>query len=120
MFTDLYHINHCLFSEGKLSASVSLNAGHAVFGGHFPGQPVLPGVCQLALVKELVQRHLQKPIVLRKADQVKFMAMVDPRRTPDLEVSIQLSEAEGIWTAQAVIAAGDIIFLKSKARFADA
>lgn len=80
----------------------------------------MPGVCQLALVKELLQRHLQKEMVLTKADQVKFMAMVDPRRTPDLELTLQLSEAEGIWTVQAQLTAGETVFLKSKARFADA
>lgn len=120
MFTDLYHIKNIRFSEGTLGASVTLRAGHAIFTGHFPGQPVLPGVCQLALVKDLLQIHLGKKLSMTRADQVKFMAMIDPRRTPDLEVSIQVSESEGITTAQAVISCGDTVFLKSKARFADA
>lgn len=120
MFTDLYHIKHTEFSEGTLSASVTLNTAHSIFGGHFPGQPVLPGVCQLALLKDLLQQQLGKKLLLRKADQVKFMAMIDPRRTPELDVKIQLTEVEGLLTAQAVISAGEIVFLKSKARFADA
>lgn len=120
VFTHLYHIQDVEFTDGTLTASVTLNPDHAIFAGHFPGQPVLPGVCQLALVKELLQKHLQKKLVLTRADQVKFMAMVDPRRTPDLRVSIRLTEADGIHTAQTVLSAGDLIFLKSKARFADA
>lgn len=120
MFTDLYHIQDIEFSEDRLTATVTLDANHAIFAGHFPGQPVLPGVCQLALVKDLLEQQLQKKLLLAKADQVKFMAMVDPRRTPQLQMSIQLTEAEGIWTAQTVLSDGDIVFLKSKARFADA
>lgn len=120
VFTHLYHIQRVAFTDGKLTASVTLNPEHAVFSGHFPGQPILPGVCQLALVKELLQRHLQKKLRLTQADQVKFMAMVDPRRTPELQMSIQLSEADGIHSVQAVLSAGDLVFLKSKARFADA
>lgn len=119
MFTDLYHIKNTQFAEGTLSAAVTLNGDHAIFAGHFPGQPVLPGVCQLALVKDLLQRHLGKKLRMAKADQVKFMAMIDPRRTPDLDVKIQISEADNIHTAQVVISVGEIIFLKSKARFAD-
>lgn len=120
MFTDLYLIHNPHFADGKLTASVTLDATHVIFEGHFPGQPVLPGVCQLALVKEVLQAHLQKNVVLRKADQVKFMAMVDPRRTPNLELTLQIAEAEGMYTVQAVLAAGEWVFLKSKARFADA
>lgn len=120
VFTDLYQIHNPQFADGKLTASVTLDAGHAIFAGHFPGQPVLPGVCQLALVKEVLETHLQKKLLLKKADQVKFMAMVDPRRTPHLELTLQLTETEGIYTVQALLAAGGIVFLKSKARFADA
>jgi len=120
VFTDLYDIKKIGFADGKLSASVSLNETHEIFGGHFPGQPVLPGVCQMALLKDLLERHLNKKLATQKAGQVKFLAMIDPRRTPDLDVQIQISENEGIVTAQSVISWGEIIFLKSKCRFADA
>ena len=120
MFTDLYDIKKIDFADGKLSASVSLNETHEIFGGHFPNQPVLPGVCQMALLKEVLERHLNKKLATKKADQVKFLAMIDPRRTPNLDVQIQISEYEGIVTAQSIISSGEIIFLKSKCRFADA
>ena len=35
---------------------VKLNPGHPVYQGHFPGHPVVPGVCLLQLIKECV-RH---------------------------------------------------------------
>lgn len=120
MFTDLYFIKNTRFDDGKLTASVTLNAKHSIFEGHFPGQPVLPGVCQLGLVKELLQQHFGKALKMSKADQVKFMAMVDPRKTPDLEIQIQISEVDEIITAQTVISFEEIVFLKSKARFANA
>ncbi len=120
MLTDLYHITRSERSGETLTASASLNAAHPLFGGHFPGQPVLPGVCQLALIKDLLQRHTGKKWVLRRADQVKFMAPIDPRRTPELHISLQLAKADDLQVVQAVISAGEIVFLKSKVRFADA
>lgn len=119
MFTDLYHIETIEFGENGLSAKVTLNAQHAIFAGHFPGQPVLPGVCQLALMKDLLQRRFEKPLRMHAADQVKFMAMVDPRRTPELDVDIRWTETEDGFSAQALILQGDVVFLKSKARFSD-
>jgi 3-hydroxyacyl-[acyl-carrier-protein] dehydratase len=120
VLTDLYDIKKMGFADGKLSASVLLNEMHEIFAGHFPGQPVLPGVCQMALVKDILERHFSKKLATQKAEQVKFLAMIDPRRTPDLDIQIQISESEGILTAQSVISSGEIIFLKSKCRFADA
>ena len=120
MFTDLYDIKKVGFADGKLSASVSLNETHEIFGGHFPGQPVLPGVCQMALVKDILERHLDKKLSTLQGDQIKFLAMIDPSKTPDLDVQIQISENDGVFTAQSIISSGEIIFLKSKCRFADA
>ena len=34
---------------------VKLNPGHPVYQGHFPGHPVVPGVCLLQLIKECVE-----------------------------------------------------------------
>lgn len=41
---------------------VKLNPGHPVYQGHFPGHPVVPGVCLLQLIKECVEDIRQQKI----------------------------------------------------------
>lgn len=117
MFTDLYHITAFSFAEGQINAQLKLDATHEIFVGHFPGQPILPGVCQLALVKDLVQRATQKTLTMRKADQAKFMAMVNPKESGIIEASIQLQGDGDGYLVQAVLKMGETVFLKTKVRF---
>ena len=35
----------------KYSVSLRLESSHDIFKGHFPGNPVLPGVCQVEMVR---------------------------------------------------------------------
>ncbi len=56
---------------------------HPSFAGHFPGQPVLPGVVLLSMVMEALQSRLQTPAQI---DQAKFLAAVLPGDTLALAV----------------------------------
>ena len=38
---------------------IKLNPEHPVYQGHFPGHPVVPGVCLLQLIKECEEGTLQ-------------------------------------------------------------
>jgi 3-hydroxymyristoyl/3-hydroxydecanoyl-(acyl carrier protein) dehydratase len=61
------------------SARIAVSREHPSFAGHFPGQPVLPGVVLLSEVLELLLREC--PQVLGEQPQVsavKFLAAVRP------------------------------------------
>ena len=59
---------------------------HPSFAGHFPGQPVLPGVVLLSMVMEALQSRLGTPAQI---DQAKFLAPVLPGDTLALAVTAQ-------------------------------
>ena len=59
---------------------------HPSFAGHFPGQPVLPGVVLLSMVMEALQSRLGTPAQI---DQAKFLAPVLPGDTLALRVTAQ-------------------------------
>lgn len=117
MSSDLYSILSFSAGSRSVKARVRLHAGHPIFAGHFPGQPVLPGVCQLMIVKELAEKALGRKLFLRHAGQIKFLAMVDPVRVPEFDVEITFNEGSA---AQALIREGETTFLKSKCVFTDA
>lgn len=56
------------------------------FSGHFPGNPILPGIVQLAAVRYLAEQAVQKQLLPLNINKTKFRAMIQP----DQEVQIKL------------------------------
>ncbi len=48
------------------------------FGGHFPGNPLLPGVCQLGLCADALGRKIGKPVEIKSVSRCKFSMPVRP------------------------------------------
>ena len=86
------------------SLQLELNAGHKIFDGHFPGKPVVPGVCLLQIVKESLENIIEKKTNLLKADEIKFLSIINPveNKSATLELKIQPG-ASGIHVVNAVV-----------------
>lgn len=86
-----YHITKQQVAEnGELQYDVQLNAEHAVFQGHFPGQPVVPGVFTTQIIQELVEGHTGKKLRFIKARKIKFLMMIDPRVSTDVSFRLMV------------------------------
>lgn len=115
---DFYSLKNFTVPEtGKVQAEVELNAAHAIFKGHFPDSPVVPGVCLIQISKEMLEKSLSLSTHLIHSSQVKFLAIVDPRVDAVLEVALETKEQDGLISANAVISAGDKVFFKFKGVF---
>ena len=55
---NFFTINHIHQDENSVKASIELNPVHPIFEGHFPQTPVVPGVCMMQMVKEVLRNHL--------------------------------------------------------------
>jgi len=62
----------------RVAAELSARRDSAVYQGHFPGQPVTPGVLMLQAVTELLSQAAGKPLALQKVNNVKYLAMMGP------------------------------------------
>lgn len=95
LLTDFYTIQKMEEVEnGKYHAFIHLNKDHEVFKGHFPNNPVLPGVCTMQIIKELTETIVQKPLVLSRAINVKFMALINPEVNPTLRLELDIETLE--------------------------
>lgn len=65
-------------AAGLVVFTLSLPAGAAVFDGHFPGHPVLPGVVQLDWAIRLADRYLGIGLHAACDFQVKFRRVIPP------------------------------------------
>jgi 3-hydroxyacyl-[acyl-carrier-protein] dehydratase len=101
LLNDFYTITHWQAGAQMLRCRVRFNPAHAIFKGHFPGQPVVPGVCMIQLFKELLEQQLGKPCLLQHAGQVKFRQLLTPETEPQADLSWQATP-EG-YAIQAVL-----------------
>ncbi|NUY81396.1 3-hydroxyacyl-ACP dehydratase [Flavobacterium sp. MAH-1] len=81
-------------SDGNFTVNLSVNPAHEVFKGHFPGNPVMPGVCMMQIIKELVEEITGSALFMQSLSNVKFMALINPEATPDLRLELNLSQTE--------------------------
>lgn len=65
-------------SEDELTVNMQFNFDHKIFEGHFPDQPVVPGVCMLQIIKEQVAEFLHTPLILESTGQLKFLSSIIP------------------------------------------
>ena len=95
MFLDnLYKIKNFDVTPETILAAISLDPDHTLFEGHFPNSPVLPGVVQLQIVKELLEKHLGRNVKMKSMRTSKFIQVINPKETPDVYIDIKFKNAE--------------------------
>jgi 3-hydroxyacyl-[acyl-carrier-protein] dehydratase len=110
MQPNLYQIHSFTVNGDIIEATVILSKEHPVFEGHFPGNPILPGVCTLQITRELIQKAVGKNLMLSKAANIKYLGFVSPVSTPAVDFSILLKHEDGeiISCATKVTAGGNV------------
>ncbi len=110
---DFYTIVSLSAQERKVSASILINRDHSVFKGHFPNHPVTPGVCMMQIIKELAEEWAKCTLVLKKARNVKFMAIINPELHPNIQVDLDVEEEEdGLVSIKSTTSFDDTVALK--------
>ena len=114
----LYTITSLDHQAPMIYATLLINENNKIFDGHFPGQPVMPGACMLQILKEVFEETLNRQYQLRKADQIKFLTLIDPRITTILQLNISYKPTDNnsIYIVADMIA-GEAICFKFKGYF---
>lgn len=116
---DFFTTNHQEVIENTIHSQINLNVGHAIYKGHFPHQPVVPGVCMMQILTELTTTALGQKVRLKKASQAKFLIPIIPNKNPLLEVKIKFNTNEdGSLKVNASIQEGETLFFKFKGTLA--
>ncbi|NHF60557.1 3-hydroxyacyl-ACP dehydratase [Flavobacteriaceae bacterium TP-CH-4] len=101
----------------KILVSVKLHKEHAVFKGHFPGNPVMPGVCMIQMIKELTEKATGKELFLSVASNIKFMAIINPEKNDTIQLILDTSEEEDFVKVKSSVSFEDTLALKLSATF---
>lgn len=91
--------------------NVKLNPNHEVYQGHFPGKPVAPGAALTQMVLDEVAKHTNGRVV-NELRQIKFLTVIDPTQTSELELIFQVKERKGVEMFTCLGKAGETNYFK--------
>lgn len=116
----LYEVKQILPGENgaRFSVIIELNPAHEIFAGHFPGKPILPGVCMLQIIKELLATHLECDLVLKNAGSIKYLSIIDPLVNNTIRFDIESDDSQtGVISCKAELNSVNVIFCRFKGEF---
>ncbi len=117
MTENLYTHTFTVREDQHLEATVRLNAAHPIFEGHFPQRPVLPGVCQAAILRQLLGEHLSRRLSCESVREIKFLRPILPAEDRELKILADWLSEEGKLKVKAVIVSEDEVKTKIRATF---
>ncbi len=109
---DLYTIQELTNDGSIISATIALNADHKIFDGHFPGQPVLPGVCTMQMVREILETVLGEHLRLFRSGNIKFISLIVPTITPLVHIVMSYKIIDDKITTTASVMVNDVVCFK--------
>jgi 3-hydroxyacyl-[acyl-carrier-protein] dehydratase len=109
----LYYLSFFEVSETgeKISAQIHLNREHPVFEGHFPGNPILPGVCTVQIILELLEKALVKELMLTRAGNIKYLGFISPETMTEVRFDLVLKKTgtNALSCSASVLAGGNVV-----------
>jgi 3-hydroxyacyl-[acyl-carrier-protein] dehydratase len=113
-----YTIQEISNENNTVRSVIQLNAEHPIFGGHFPGQPVVPGVCMLQMIKELLETTFSSALRLSKGNELKFLNVIDPTKNRIISVELEYAGDENVTiTVNGKLFVNETVFFKCKGVF---
>lgn len=94
-------------------ATMELFPNHPVYKGHFPMQPVVPGVFTLAIVRECAAAVLGRDVEYAEIKECKFISALQPQDEMEITLDFSISDGEGL---NGIIMRNNDIVLKLKAK----
>lgn len=77
---------YTIIAQDEQSFTIRFDASHPIFAGHFPGHPIVPGVCLLQIAEELASLQAGRTVRFTSVRNLKFRQPV----TPDDEVTVSI------------------------------
>src|SRR5580698_10671849 len=106
-------------ADGNLiKTTIQLNPAHPIFEGHFPGQPILPGVCMLQMVKEVLEAAINKQTRLLRAAELKFLVIVEPEQDKVIQMELKVIDETEHLRVEARLLDDSLVLFKFKGTFA--
>ncbi len=71
---------------------ILLNPDSKVYKGHFPDNPIAPGVCNIQMIKECAEKVVGHLLRIQSIPQCRLTRIITPLQYPQVEVTLQLQK----------------------------
>jgi 3-hydroxyacyl-[acyl-carrier-protein] dehydratase len=83
-------------ADDAIQANVVVSGSSPWFSGHFPDNPILPGIAQLNMVADVIGQSRNENLYIKRLSRVKFKKLVRPGEVLDIHAAA--TDAEGLYT----------------------
>ena len=112
-----YTVRGLTSTDGSVKALISINPAHDLFKGHFPQMPVVPGVCQLQIIKDILEEVSGTSLMMTNGDNIKFTGMILPDKNPNVNLEITYTKNETGFAVDAKLFFEETTFTKHKGKY---
>jgi 3-hydroxyacyl-[acyl-carrier-protein] dehydratase len=95
-------------NDGRIIGKFRFDNRLPLFQGHFPGNPILPGIFQIEMVRYCLEKYLKTSLHLSMVRKTKFSSLIHPDVVVSVEITINQHEAD-LWNVKALVKAADVI-----------
>jgi 3-hydroxyacyl-[acyl-carrier-protein] dehydratase len=118
LLNDFYKFENFRQTDNVLQGEIWFNPDHAIFKGHFPGTPVVPGVCMMQIIKEIIEKHTSAAKRISEVQVMKFLTLINPAITPSVQFNVSFSlNDKGEVAATAGLMNESVVYFKFKGSF---
>lgn len=117
VLNDFFQIIDTKATPEKIISRIKLNPANKIFSGHFPNNPITPGVVLMQIVKEILEKFYNKELLLLKMPRCKFLKVLNPNEFPLLNIHINILVTENVIKADVFGEEKENIFFKLSATY---
>ena len=108
----LFFVEKQEVGDDSADFSIRLNPEHRIFEGHFPGDPIVPGVCIFQIATELFGLIVPVENPIFSVKNAKFLNIIRPLKQREVNYQLAWEPAESGYVVKASVSFEDTKFAK--------
>ncbi len=89
-------------NAGEITADIRVPPDSPWFNGHFPADPILPGIAQLGFVLDLISRSRNQKLTISDAHRIRFKQIIRPNDRLSV-IATPLKEVAGSYSFRILV-----------------
>ena len=91
LLNDYYRLDGRVALGGDTIFDITLLPDYRAYAGHFPDNPVSPGVCNIQMIKECAELLTGKRLLLAYIGKCRFSTVLTPQTTSGLRLRLRIT-----------------------------